>query len=1055
MPWLAATLVVPLMALAATAAEPETTPPRLDVDTRGFNAPVLGVSFSPDGRWLAASGNKEVRIWDLSDGGLVTTLRGQSGMGTMGTVYQCAFAPDGRSLAVGVHDATGDAGVRIYDTADFSVIAGVLAGHCGPVTDLAFSRDGRYLATAAMDTLSHEVSLYVWDWPNRRRLATHRTASVAGLLYFGFPDRSHVLMAISNSTVLLGGPQFQVMQAEQLPAPIRDFLQRLVSQDGFTWPDDEGVADGGELRLEQGFALFCGRAKHQGKDRFWTGLWSARHAAPLSVYDETRYMILSAALNGNCSLAAVADSLGDVHVWETRTGKRRFCFRSLGRPVYNVGLDASQGLLAFGTVPYPTGVWTYNHYGPLTQTFDLRRRVLLDGAVGSYTQPLLQSAALSLRLVYQKGGGAVAIECRRQNEPFSSLLLERGLPFCYGFLRAANPGFSSPIVVGTDEFELACLDPQPGSKGYAQIRRMFLGHQGIVTAASESADGRLLASACTDGVLRIYSLENFQAMGDTDFKFDMASGRVSEVPAGSSAAAAGIEVGDRVVQIEGVETLDFWRRLFDDVQLGQRYRAGQTASLEIERNGRRFQARIRLVPGSDYVDPLLSLFITSDDQWILWTPQGYYDASPGGDDFIGWRVSRGLDKAALFYGAGQFRKLLYRPDILDQVLELGHVDRAVAAANAALPRQPEEVDLRQGQMLLETEPPQVRILQPADGFTSANGTVEVTAQVTARNDLPITEVKFLINGRPPAEKNITRQPESNGRQATLTQQVHLLPGRNSISVLAANRVAMSSPATISVHYTAENPARIKPNLYLLAVGVSKYRDEKLSLRFAHRDAEEFVRTWERQEGRFFAKVESRLLVDEEASAQNIRNGMDWLIGAATQHDVAVLFFSAHGVYDPRRNYYLATHEVDPDRLRSTAVPYSDINLLLEDMPCKVLLYVDTCHGGAITGAKSAIDDPWRDLVSEEVGAILFASSHPREISLEDPAWQHGAFTKAFLEMMSGRESDMDGDGYLSVTEMDYQLSRRVKQLTGGKQHPVTKKPPTIRDFNLAKAGLAG
>ena len=58
-------------------------------------------------------------------------------------------------------------------------------------------------------------------------------------------------------------------------------------------------------------------------------------------------------------------------------------------------------------------------------------------------------------------------------------------------------------------------------------------------------------------------------------------------------------------------------------------------------------------------------------------------------------------------------------------------------------------------------------------------------------------------------------------------------------------------------------------------------------------------------------------------------------------------------------------------------------------------------------------------------------------------------------MMTSRESDLDQDGYLSVTEMDYQLSRRVKLLTDGKQHPVTKKPPTIRDFNLAKAGLAG
>jgi len=34
---------------------------------------------------------------------------------------------------------------------------------------------------------------------------------------------------------------------------------------------------------------------------------------------------------------------------------------------------------------------------------------------------------------------------------------------------------------------------------------------------------------------------------------------------------------------------------------------------------------------------------------VLWTPSGYYDASPGGEDFIGWQVNKGKDKAADFF----------------------------------------------------------------------------------------------------------------------------------------------------------------------------------------------------------------------------------------------------------------------------------------------------------------------------------------------------------------------------------------------------------------------
>jgi len=39
---------------------------------------------------------------------------------------------------------------------------------------------------------------------------------------------------------------------------------------------------------------------------------------------------------------------------------------------------------------------------------------------------------------------------------------------------------------------------------------------------------------------------------------------------------------------------------------------------------------------------LLAFFPHNDrKRWVLWTPSGYYDASPGGEDFIGWHVSEG------------------------------------------------------------------------------------------------------------------------------------------------------------------------------------------------------------------------------------------------------------------------------------------------------------------------------------------------------------------------------------------------------------------------------
>jgi WD40 repeat protein len=56
--------------------------------------------------------------------------------------------------------------------------------------------------------------------------------------------------------------------------------------------------------------------------------------------------------------------------------------------------------------------------------------------------------------------------------------------------------------------------------------------------------------------------------------------------------------------------------------------------------------------------------------WVLWTPQGYYDTNLGAEHaLIGWHVNRGADQAAVFYPINQFRNYFYRPSRLDKLLE--------------------------------------------------------------------------------------------------------------------------------------------------------------------------------------------------------------------------------------------------------------------------------------------------------------------------------------------------------------------------------------------------
>ncbi|HEX9535954.1 MAG TPA: hypothetical protein VF924_10810, partial [Stellaceae bacterium] len=90
-------------------------------------------------------------------------------------------------------------------------------------------------------------------------------------------------------------------------------------------------------------------------------------------------------------------------------------------------------------------------------------------------------------------------------------------------------------------------------------------------------------------------------------------------------------------------------------------------------------------------------------RWVMWTPEGPYDASPGGEGLIGWHVNRGLDHAADFFGVSRFRDRYYRPNFVEAVLRGQDIEEALretrAPAKAPTP-----------QLL----PPVIRILSPGE-----------------------------------------------------------------------------------------------------------------------------------------------------------------------------------------------------------------------------------------------------------------------------------------------------------------------------------------------------
>jgi WD40 repeat protein len=110
--------------------------------------PAVTVAFGTDGKQIAAGGADSITLWDVSTGVESATLKCRSG-----DLTQLAFSPDGRRLA----SAGKDWPILLWDLASQRVTA-ALNGHTGSVNSIAFSSDGKRMISG-----SDDGTVRLWD----------------------------------------------------------------------------------------------------------------------------------------------------------------------------------------------------------------------------------------------------------------------------------------------------------------------------------------------------------------------------------------------------------------------------------------------------------------------------------------------------------------------------------------------------------------------------------------------------------------------------------------------------------------------------------------------------------------------------------------------------------------------------------------------------------------------------------------------------------------------------------------------------------------------------
>jgi WD40 repeat protein len=459
------------------------------------------------------------------------------------------------------------------------------------------------------------------------------------------------------------------------------------------------------------------------------------------------------------------------------------------------------------------------------------------------------------------------------------------------------------------------------------------------------------------------------------------------------------------------------------------------------------------------------------EKFFAYTPDGYFDCSSDVRNAVAYAT--GFNS----FGPDQFAVKYNRPDIVLERMGCKDKDLIAHYKNQYLKR--------------------LRRLGMTEESLSTDFHIPQATIIESSNKGKFTTIKFRLSDEKYALKSynifvndIPLYGESKQTGSTntieLSETIELCNGTNKIEVSCLNeKGAESYRAMVESSFDG----KVEKNLYLLAFGVSKYKDPSFNLMYAHKDALDLANILEGLKGRGFDNIYTKVLVNEQVTPEAIRNAKE-ILKNSKPDDTFILYIAGHGVHDKdaESTFYYLTYNTKLNDLKGTAADFETIEDLLRGIPPRNKLFLmDACESGELdlneipaggqtiansgsasrgfknTGSKPKIKGStpitsksfinqrdryiYNDLVRRS-GAIVFSSSKGGEVSYERSDIENGLFTEYIMKALSSNEADNNTDGIVSTDELRDYVNTQVARASGDLQHPTVDRDNIYQKFGF-------